>query len=117
MTIQGLKEILDLYAQPNDPDLGRGLSNSKRIEAVEELSIKLEDYFLKGVPYRGSRVELTVDPAGFASAGDLSLFGEVLDHFFGLFHQINVFSRLVIKLKNVGSELKWPPRLGVKRLT
>ncbi|MDR1870671.1 MAG: type VI secretion system baseplate subunit TssF [Deltaproteobacteria bacterium] len=117
MTVEGLKEILNLHAQPNDPDLGRVLSNTKRIEAVEELSIKLEDYFLKGRPYRGSRVELTVDPQGFASTGDLGLFGEVLDHFFGLFHQINVYSRLVIKLKNVGRDLTWPPRLGVKRLT
>jgi type VI secretion system protein ImpG len=116
LTAQGLREILSQYACPNDLDLGRSLSNRKRIEAVEGLSSIMEDYFIKGLPYRGSQVDLTVDPAGFASQGDLHLFGEVLDHFFGLFHQINSYSRLTLKAKGGGRTMAWPPRLGLKRL-
>jgi type VI secretion system protein ImpG len=116
LSAYGLKEILGLHVRHNDPDLGRSLSNRKRIEAVEGLAVRLEDFFIKGRPYRGSQVEVTVDPTGFADLGDLDLFGEVLDHFFGLFHQINAYSRLDVKIKGGGQTLAWPPRLGLRRL-
>ncbi|MDR1578406.1 MAG: type VI secretion system baseplate subunit TssF [Deltaproteobacteria bacterium] len=116
LTTQGLREILGLHARPNDPDIGRALSNRKRLEAIQDLTSKREDIFVKGLPYRGSLVELTLDPAGFASAGDLVLFGETLDNFFALFHQINAYSRLKINVKGGGETLTWPPRLGLRRL-
>ncbi|MDR2141034.1 MAG: type VI secretion system baseplate subunit TssF [Deltaproteobacteria bacterium] len=116
LTAVGLREILGLYSGHNDPDQGRALANRKRLEAIEDLSLSLEDYFIKGRSYRGSRVNLTVDPTGFASLGDLDLFGEVLERFFGLFHQINSFSRLTIKAKDSGQTMAWPPRLGSRRL-
>jgi type VI secretion system protein ImpG len=111
-----LKDILSLHAGQNDADLGRGLANRKRIEAVVDARSRLEDLFIRGLPVRGTRVDLTVDPSGFASRGDLRLFGDVLDEFLGLFHHINSYSRLVITEKNSLEVLSWPPRLGLKRL-
>jgi type VI secretion system protein ImpG len=115
-TSMALKEILTLHAIPNDTDLGRGLANRKRIDAINHVEARLEDMFIKGLPIRGTRLDLTVDPAGFASKGDLRLFGDVLEQFFGLFHHINSYSRLSITEKNSLEVLSWPPRLGLKRL-
>ncbi|MDR1084134.1 MAG: type VI secretion system baseplate subunit TssF [Deltaproteobacteria bacterium] len=116
LTAAGLREILVLHSAVNDPDLGRSLSNRKRVESVESVTANREDFFIQGLPYRGSRIDLTADQDGFASSGDLDLFGEVLDHFFGLFHQINTYSRLSVTVKNTRQVLSWPPRLGAKRL-
>ncbi|MDR3135770.1 MAG: type VI secretion system baseplate subunit TssF [Deltaproteobacteria bacterium] len=113
---KALKDILALHSIANDTDLGRGLANLKRIEAITEVDSRLEDMFIKGLPFRGTRVALTIDPSGFASTGDLHIFGDVLEKFFGLFHHINVYSRLTITEKNSLEVMSWPPRLGLKRL-
>jgi type VI secretion system protein ImpG len=111
-----LKEILTLHSLPGDPDPARSLSNQRRLQAVKEVSSSLETSFIKGFPYRGSHIEITADPSGFASMGDLHLFGDVLDHFFGLYHHINSYSRLTIVESGTREVIKWPPRLGLKRL-
>jgi type VI secretion system protein ImpG len=111
-----LKDILFLHAINNDADLGRGLTNRKRIDAIEKVEARLEDMFIRGLPIRGVKMALTADPSGFASKGDLRLFGDVLDQFFGTFHHINVYSRLSITEKNSLEVMSWPPRLGSKRL-
>jgi type VI secretion system protein ImpG len=116
LTAKLLQEILSLHAVPGDADLGRRQSNQKRIEAVGSLESHLEDLFIRGLPIRGSRLDLNVDPAGFASRGDVKLFGDVLDNFFGLFHHINSYSRLTITENNSPEVMSWPPRLGLKRL-
>jgi type VI secretion system protein ImpG len=116
VSAEALKEILTLYAIPGDADMSRKLSNQKRIEAICDISIEMDDYFIHGLPVRGNRITLTVDGGGFASRGDLFLFGEVLDYFFGLFHSINTYSRLFINEKNTNEIFQWPARLGLKRL-
>jgi type VI secretion system protein ImpG len=117
LTAKSLREVLLLHAIPRDPDVGRSLSNAKRINAIENLEIQSEDHFIKGRPIRGTLVKITVDGGGFGSMGDLHIFGEVLDHFLGLFHHLNTYTRLVIHEKNSREVLSWSPRLGTRRLT
>jgi type VI secretion system protein ImpG len=111
-----LKEMLALYAIPNDPDPSRKLSNQSRIGAIHEARAVSEDYFVRGLPIRGNRVSLTLDRGGFASRGDLLIFGNVMDRFFGLFHHLNSYSRLNVSEKNSHEVYRWPPRLGAKPL-
>ncbi|MDR3203627.1 MAG: type VI secretion system baseplate subunit TssF [Deltaproteobacteria bacterium] len=116
LTADSLREILTLHAVPNDADIGRRLSNLKRIEALEKATAVMEDLFILGRPYRGTSIELTVDPRGFASKGDLYLFGDALDSFFGICHHLNTYSRLSIIETHSREIYSWPPRLGLKRL-
>jgi type VI secretion system protein ImpG len=111
-----LGEILALHAVPNDADASRALSNAKRIAALDRAETSMEDGFVKGLLMRGCRISLTVDQSGFASLGDLLLFGDVLDRFFGLYHHVNVYSRLSMTEKNTQEVFSWRPRLGLKRL-
>jgi type VI secretion system protein ImpG len=116
LTADTLREILLQYALPEDPDISRKLGNGKRLEAIVGIRVHSEDYFLRGRPVHGHRLDLTLDQSGFASRGDMFLFGDVLDSFFGLFHHINTFSRLNIIEKNSHEVISWIPRLGTKRL-
>jgi type VI secretion system protein ImpG len=116
LTHGNLREILSLHSVPNDTDLGRKQSNFKRIEAVERVETRLDDMFIRGLPLRGTKINITVDPLGFASRGDTRLFGDVLDHFFGIYHHLNSYSKLTITEKNSPEVMSWPPRLGQKRL-
>jgi type VI secretion system protein ImpG len=116
LSSSSLKEILTLHSLPSDPDPGRGLSNRRRVQAVTKVTNELETSFIRGLPVRGSHIEVTADLGGFASKGDLHLFGDVLDHFFGMYHHINTYSRLTIVESSTREVVKWPPRLGLKRL-
>jgi type VI secretion system protein ImpG len=110
------RETLSLYASPNDPDVGRLLANRKRIEAFEGFSAAGEDHFFRGRPVRGTLLETEADARGFASSGDMRLFGDVLDRFFSLFHHVNTYTRLTVREKNSREVFSWPPRLGTRRL-
>ena len=58
----------------------------------------------------GVEILVTLDEAAFVGGG-MHLFVQVLDHFFGLYGQINVYSQLVVLSKRTGDELwKCPPR-------
>ncbi|MDR1039581.1 MAG: type VI secretion system baseplate subunit TssF [Deltaproteobacteria bacterium] len=116
LTERSFRETLKLYDSPNDPDMGRLLANQKRIESFGDFSSKGEDHFVGGRPVRGTLLEMTADARGFASLGDLRLCGDVLDRFFGLFHHVNTFTRVVITEKNTREAFSWPPRLGTRRL-
>lgn len=64
----------------------------------------------------GIEVRLTVDEDAFVGAS-VQLFAQVLDHFFGLYCQINVFSQLVVLSKQSGEEMiRCPPRSGATPL-
>ncbi|MDR2354195.1 MAG: type VI secretion system baseplate subunit TssF [Deltaproteobacteria bacterium] len=116
LDVKVFREFLDLYAISWDIDTGRRLVNLKRIESVVDFKLTEEDFLVRGQPIRGYSVTLTVDQGGFASPGDLRLFGDVLDCFLGLFHQINTFSRLRIVELNSKEVREWAPRLGTRRL-
>jgi type VI secretion system protein ImpG len=116
LSADALKEILTLHALPNDTDIARKLSNSRRISAIESTSSKMETTFIRGLPISGSKIELTVDSGGFASRGDLRLFGDVIEQLFGMYHHINAYCKLTIIEKNTREVMSWPPRLGLKRL-
>jgi type VI secretion system protein ImpG len=111
-----LQELLGPYSLPEDTDMGRKLGNRKRLEAIQGLTVNPELHFIRGRPIHGYRLDLTVDQSGFASMGDLRLFGDVLDAFFGLFHHLNTYSRLNIIEQHSREVMAWLPRLGTKRL-
>ncbi|MDR1166749.1 MAG: type VI secretion system baseplate subunit TssF [Deltaproteobacteria bacterium] len=115
-TSRALKELLETHSFARDGDPGRRVANIKRVEAIASVKVEKEDYLTRGRPIRGSRVILEVDKSGFASFGDLLLFGDALSHYLGLFHQINTFARLVMVEKSSREVIEWNPRLGTRRL-
>ncbi len=81
--------------------------NRRRLEAIVEVRHHLVQRFEKGFLLRGVDIEVTLDANGFCGEGDISLFGEMLHRFFGLYADIHLFNQLTLILQPTGKCLRW----------
>ncbi|RUT37615.1 type VI secretion system baseplate subunit TssF [Pseudomonas sp. PAMC 29040] len=81
--------------------------NRRRLEAIVEVRHHLVQRFEKGYLLRGVDIEVTLDANGFSGEGDISLFGEMLHRFFGLYADIHLFNQLTLILQPTGKCLRW----------
>src|SRR5437868_6768969 len=80
--------------------------NRRRLEAIVEVSHHLIQRFEKGFLLRGVDIEVTLDANGFSGEGDISLFGEMLNRFFGLYADIHLYNQLTLILQPSGKCLR-----------
>ncbi|MFJ2460977.1 type VI secretion system baseplate subunit TssF, partial [Pseudomonas neuropathica] len=73
------------------------------------------DRLHRGLPVRGLRTELTIDPEGYIGEGDLFVFASVLNEFFALYASLNSFHELRVK-STQGEVYQWTPRMGLQPL-
>ncbi|OLQ84321.1 type VI secretion protein [Vibrio ponticus] len=88
----------------------------KRLEAIVKVDSQPIDKILRGLPVRGLRSTLHIDQNGFASEGDLFLFGTVLSHFFSLYASINSFHELVVVNVTNQEKYTWGMQSGMQPL-
>lgn len=81
--------------------------NRRRLAAIVEVSHHLVQRFEKGFVLRGVDIEITLDANGFSGAGDISLFGEMLNRFFALYADIHLYTQLTLILQPTGKCLRW----------
>ncbi|SFN17360.1 type VI secretion protein, VC_A0110 family, partial [Pseudomonas sp. ok602] len=81
--------------------------NRRRLAAIVEVRHHLIQRFEKGFLLRGVDIEITLDANGFCGEGDISLFGEMLNRFFGLYADIHLFTQLTLILQPTGKCLRW----------
>jgi type VI secretion system protein ImpG len=112
--LRALREILRLYAAWGDPTV--------EAQAAGIVSMETEPIVRRAGPapwagfYRGTKIDLTLDRAGYDRRTPL-LLGMVLDRFFALYASVNSFTQLSVRLR--GSEVPWKtwePRVGGKPL-
>ena len=84
--------------------------NRRRLDAIVDVSHHLVQRFEKGFLLRGVDIEVTLDVNGFAGEGDICLFGEMLNRFFGLYADIHLFTQLTLILQPTGKCLRWGER-------
>jgi type VI secretion system protein ImpG len=105
----GLRELLRLYADPNDP------SQSNQVKGVRSILCAPVHRQLPTpgpVTYaRGLEVRVTLDPSLFEDAG-VFLLGAVLEEFFARYVSINSFTETVILTTQGKEVMRWPTRLG-----
>lgn len=108
--VQALREMLSLY------DLRQDAMSRRQIAGVVGLEQAHATAWLRhargaSLAY-GVEVRVTLDEEAFAGSG-ISLFIDVLDHYFGLYVQVNSFVELVALSARTGKELKrCAPRSG-----
>ncbi|MBY0243710.1 MAG: type VI secretion system baseplate subunit TssF [Burkholderiaceae bacterium] len=104
--VQALREMLALY------DVRQDAISQRQIAGVKALSQAPTTAWLRHVHgaslAHGVEVRLTLDEEAYAGSG-ISLFIDVLDHFFGLYVQVNSFVELVALSARTGKELKRCP--------
>lgn len=114
---ENLREILAIYLFGEESRDQTALSaNRKRIEGIEEMVSLPADRLVRGMPIRGTEIRLRLRGDHFAGAGDLFLFGSVLDEFLAGFTHLNSFTRLIIHESIKGGDFEWQPRLGQQPL-
>ncbi len=100
--LDGLKELLRLY------DLPRSSVTKRMLDGLIAIDHKPAVAWLPGEPFatfvRGVEVLLTVDRDAFIGSG-LHLFAQLMEHFFGMYVQINSFVQLKLICQRSGEVL------------
>ena len=102
----GDQAYYDEQAERVSKNLLNGLT-SIRHEHVDRLH--------RGLPLRGVRTELTIDPQGYIDEGDVFVFASVLNEFFALYASLNSYHELRVT-STQGDRYQWTPRMGLQPL-
>ena len=113
--ISALKVILETYDMPRYHDRHAQNVSQRRLGALRSVSHEAVDRLHRGLPMRGLRVDLNIDPQGFAGQGDLFLFASALNEFFALYASLNSYHELRV-ISTQGDVYLWPPRKGQQPL-
>ena len=109
-----LREMLTLY------DLSQSATSQRQINGIVALAHAPTTSWLRhkrGTSLtHGVEVRITLDEEAFVGSG-MHLFVQVIDHFLGLYVQINSFIELVVLSQQSGEELmRCKPRSGLQNL-
>jgi type VI secretion system protein ImpG len=107
-----LRAILTLYNFEENKDRPAYLANQKRIAGIRAVDTQSVNHLVDQVIMRGREIQLHMRQDHFAGAGDMYLFGTILDHFLGTYASINTFTQLVVKEEHKGEVYQWPARIG-----
>jgi type VI secretion system protein ImpG len=101
--LESLKETLVLY------NIARSPLSQRIIDGMVAIGHRPTTARMAGNPFptfvKGIEIDLTVDEQAYVGIG-LSLFIELLDHFFALYVHANSFSQLVVRSAKTGEVLK-----------
>lgn len=103
---QLLRGALALY------DWTDGELNRRRIDAITQVRHRPVQKLVRGGLLRGVEIEVTLDGHAFAGAGDIELFGGMLNRFLGLYATVNLYTRLVMVVQPTDQRLTWPDTKG-----
>lgn len=109
---ENLRSVLKLYIFTETRDRASVLSNTQRVEGIQDLEVRASDRFVEGRLLRGQEIKIRIDQQGFTNEGDLYLFGSVLDLFLGNYAAINAYTRLTVEDTSGKERMTWPIRLG-----
>ncbi|PIB51037.1 type VI secretion protein [Pseudomonas sp. 2588-5] len=113
--INALRVVLETYDVPRYHDRQAQKVSARRLGAMRSVSHTAVDRLHRGVPFRGVRIDLVIDPQGFLGQGEVFLFASVLNEFFALYASLNAFHELRVT-STQGDVYLWPPRMGLQPL-
>lgn len=102
MDAEVLRGALALYDWTDDE------LNRRRLAGIVHVSEELIEQVAGGSVERGVLIEVTLDSHAFAGEGDVMLFGELLHRFFGLYAELNLFTKLEIVSLPSQQRTAWP---------
>jgi type VI secretion system protein ImpG len=107
-----LRSILEVYNFHALVDRQAARENQLRLEGIQAVRSNPMDWLVRGVPVRGTAIDVDLDENSFAGEGDLFLFATILNELFALYATINSFTRLTVRGVKLGEIYQWHPRLG-----
>lgn len=113
--VEALKVILETYDLPRYYDQHAEKVSQRLLGGLKSISHQHVDRLHRGLPVRGLRTELIIDPEGYICEGDLFVFASVLNEFFALYASLNSYHELRVK-STQGEVYQWTPRMGQQPL-
>ncbi|WP_397450598.1 type VI secretion system baseplate subunit TssF [Pseudomonas sp. NA-150] len=113
--VNALKVILETYDLPRYYDQKARNVSKNLLDGMKSISHQAVDRLHRGLPVRGIRTELEIDPQKYIGEGDLFLFATVLNEFFALYASLNSYHELHVK-STQGEVYQWTPRMGQQPL-
>lgn len=113
--VDALKVIIETYDLPRYYDQHAEKVSKRLLNGLKAVRHEPVDRLHRGLPIRGLRTELTIDPEGYIGEGDLFVFASVLNEFFALYASLNSYHELRVK-STKGEVYKWTPRMGLQPL-
>ncbi len=113
--VDALRVILETYDFPGYYDRKAKNISKTLLNGLKSIRHEHTDRMFKGLPLRGLRTELTIDPEGYLGEGDLFVFTSVLNEFFALYASLNSYHELNVKSAQ-GEVYQWTPRMGLQPL-
>ncbi|MCD5994603.1 type VI secretion system baseplate subunit TssF [Pseudomonas sp. CDFA 602] len=113
--VDALKVILETYDLPRHHDQQAERISQHLMNALKSIRHESVDRLYQGLPLRGVKTELVIDPSGYVGEGHLFLFASVINEFFALYASLNSFHELQVK-STQGGMYQWTPRMGLQPL-
>ncbi|MFI8578590.1 hypothetical protein FIV02_00445 [Pseudomonas sp. THAF187a] len=113
--VEALKVILETYDLPRYYDQHAERVSKRLLGGLKKIGHRHVDRLHRGLPVRGVRTELVMNPEGYLGEGDLFLFASVLNEFFALYASLNSYHELQVQ-STQGELYKWTPRMGQQPL-
>lgn len=113
--VEALKVILETYDLPRYYDQHAEKVSKRLLDGLKNISHQHVDRLHRGLPVRGVRTQLTINPEGYVGEGDLFLFASVLNEFFALYASLNSYHELRVQ-STQGEVYQWTPRMGLQPL-
>lgn len=95
--VDALKVILETYDLPRYYDQHAEKVSKRLLDGLKGISHQHVDRLHRGLPVRGVRTQLTINPEGYVGEGDLFLFATVLNEFFALYASLNSYHELRVQ--------------------
>ncbi len=108
-----MRALLRLYADPSDASAMQQVAGTRNIRS-RPIVRRLPSGGLAAVA-RGLEIEIALDEAAFEGIGCFP-FAAVLNHFFAQYVSINAFTESVLRTTQRGEIMRWPMKLGRRRL-
>lgn len=110
---RALREILTTFADLADSTVEQQL---RGVRSVESRPVVRRLRRQGGIgPARGTEITLLLDDKAFEGSGPF-LLGAVLDRFFCEYAALNNFTQLIVRTTERGEIMRWPARIGSRRL-
>ncbi|WP_095194623.1 type VI secretion system baseplate subunit TssF [Pseudomonas sp. Irchel 3A7] len=113
--VNALKLILETYDLPRYYDQQAEKVSKRLLGGLKSIKHQHVDRLHRGLPVRGLRTELVIDPQGYIGEGDLFVFASVLNEFFALYASLNSYHELRV-ISTQGEVYQWTPRMGLQPL-
>lgn len=112
VSVEALRVLLSAYDFRAIYDAQARRRLELMLDGIKEVQTRPTDWLVKGYPVRGIHVRIEIEESKMGGAGDVFLFGSVLDRFLTLYSSVNSLHRLTIHGIESNAEWQWQAKMG-----